>query len=150
MLSAMNIALTHNPLDVAAAVAEVTSPDAGGIALFLGTTRAELASAAEPATQVPSPNQLLGLEYYAYDEMALAEMHKIVEEAKRRWPIRGMVVRHRLGMVKVGEASVVIAVSCPHRGEAFAACQFVIDELKKTVPIWKKELFANGQHWQGE
>lgn len=148
MSKLLNISLTRSTLDVAAATAEVSCPDAGGIAVFLGTTRAETASGVEPAASASGGNELVALNYAAYDEMAVAEMRKIAEEACRRWPIQRLVLRHRLGLVKVGEASVLIAVSCPHRGEAFAACEFVIDELKKTVPIWKKEVFREGERWQ--
>ena len=90
----------------------------------------------------------MALEYHAYDEMAVAEIRKIATEAQNRWPVRKMVIWHRLGIVKIGEASVVIAVACPHRGEAFKACEFVIDSLKKTVPIWKREIYKGGQRWQ--
>ena len=109
------IALTREPLDVAAATACVTCPEAGGIATFLGTTRAEKKVEKEGGI-------LLALEYHAYEEMALKELRRLVAGAIARWPICRTVIWHRLGEVKVGEASVIVAVSSPHRGEAFAAC----------------------------
>jgi len=139
--SPIDIRLTDYPLDVAAAVAAVTCAEAGGIDVFVGTTRAQ-----EHAEQ----GKLVALEYHAYPEMALAEMRKIAKRTTDQWPVQRMVIWHRLGAVSIGGASVVIAVSCPHRGEAFAACQFAIDELKKSVPLWKKEMYARETRWQGE
>jgi molybdopterin synthase catalytic subunit len=141
----LDICLTREPLDVAAAVARVTCAQAGGIAVFLGTTRAQTAPTGEGQGQ---PGKLLSLDYHAYDEMAMAQMTKIVTEAFGRWPVLRAAVWHRLGEVRVGEASVVIAVSSPHRGEAFDACEFLIDELKKSAPIWKREVFEGFSRWQ--
>jgi molybdopterin synthase catalytic subunit len=89
------------------------------------------------------------LEYEAYPEMALAEMRKIGDEARQRWPIADIAIVHRIGVVPIGEASVVIAVSSAHRAAAFAACHFAIDRLKEVVPIWKKEHFEGGEVWIG-
>lgn len=134
-----DIRLFDAPLNAADAVTAVTCPQAGGIDLFLGTTRAETH---------PQLGELIALDYHAYPEMALTEMRRIADRAASQWPITRMVIWHRLGMVPVGESSVLIAVSCPHRGDAFEACRFVIDELKKTVPLWKKERFARDTRWQ--
>ncbi len=82
--------------------------------------------------------------YEAYDQMAVKEMEAIRERALARWPIRKLAIVHRVGRLEIGETSVFIAVSSDHRGHAFQACQFVIDELKRRVPIWKKELYADG------
>jgi len=139
--NAIDIRLMDTPLDVAAAVAAVTCAEAGGIDLFLGTTRAEVHA---------QHGKLVALEYHAYPEMALAEMRKIADQAAKQWPVTRLVIWHRLGAVPVGGASVLIAIACPHRGEAFAACRFVIDELKKSVPLWKKELYTQESRWQGE
>jgi molybdopterin synthase catalytic subunit len=136
----IDIRLTNYPLDVQAAVEAVTSPDAGAIDLFLGTTRAE---------KHPEHGDLLALEYHAYPEMALAEMRKLATRASAHWPIQRVALWHRTGAVPVGAPSVIIAVSCPHRAEAFAACQFLMDELKKSVPLWKKELYKGQAQWQG-
>jgi len=138
-----SIQLTREPLNPAAAIEWVTCPQAGGINLFLGTTRAQ----AGPAQQ-SSAGELVALDYHAYEEMAVKEIARIVGLARTRWPMEKVAVWHRLGEVKVTQASVAIAVSSPHRGESFAACQYIIDELKKSVPIWKREIFANVDRWQ--
>lgn len=91
-----------------------------------------------------------GLDYEAYSEMAEEELRRIASEACERWPIGRVLVVHRVGSLRVGEVSVIVAVSAPHRGEAFDACEFIIDTLKRTVPIWKKERFADGSSsWVG-
>jgi molybdopterin synthase catalytic subunit len=137
----LSIVLTDRPLDPAAALAQVTHPDAGGIALFLGTTRSE---------EHPDLGPLLHLEYHAYPEMAEKEMRRLLQLAEAQWPMQAAAIHHRLGVVAVGEASVAIAVSTAHRADAFAACRYLIDELKKTVPIWKKEHYARSAKWQGD
>ena len=136
-----SVVLTSAQLDPARAIALVMDPQAGGIDVFLGTTRAETDTS-------PRGRELAALEYAAYEEMALAEMRKLVEQARARWEIRRCVVHHRLGSCAVGEISVVIAVSCAHRAEAFEACRFLIDQLKTTVPIWKKDVYRDrGGRW---
>jgi molybdopterin synthase catalytic subunit len=87
------------------------------------------------------------LEYEAYEEMAQPLMEEIVVEARRRWPVTDVRVVHRLGRLEIGEPSVAIAVTAPHRGAAFDACRYAIDTLKATVPIWKKEFYADGAVW---
>ena len=141
MQDGTDILLTRDVLDVNAATKGVTVPEAGGIAVFLGTTRAE---------QSPEGGggNLLALDYHAYDEMAVKELRKLVDAARQRWPICRAIIWHRLGPVRVAEASVVVAISTPHRGEAFAACAWLMDELKKSVPIWKKEVYEEGTRWQ--
>jgi len=139
----LDVCLTREPLDVAAAVARVACREAGGIGIFLGTTRAETGPAAEGRA-----GALVSLDYHAYEEMALTQFRKIATEAFKKWPVARAVVWHRLGEVKVGEASVVIAVRCPHRGEAFDACEFLIDEVKKVAPIWKREVYESATRWQ--
>lgn len=129
------VALTAWPLDEAAAIRAVVDPKAGGIDVFLGTTRSETRG---------DGVELVALDYDAYEEMAVAQMRELVGRARERFPIVGVAILHRTGLVKLGEASVVIAVSCPHRGDAFDACRFLIDELKKSVTIWKKEVWADG------
>ena len=106
------------------------------MALFVGVVRDQ--NAGRP---------VLRLEYEAYEEMALSEMQAIDREARRRWPITEIRIVHRLGRMEIGEASVAVAVASPHRDEAFEACRFAIDTLKKTVPIWKKEFYADGAVW---
>jgi molybdopterin synthase catalytic subunit len=119
-------------------VRAVADPAAGAIATFLGVTRDH-----------HHDRQVTLLEYEAYPEMAEREMARIGAEAAERWPICKIAIVHRTGPVPIGEASVAIAVSSAHRPEAFAACRFVIDRLKDTVPIWKKEHFVGGDVWVG-
>jgi molybdopterin synthase catalytic subunit len=126
------------PIDVAAVTAAVARPSAGATVTFVGTTRDH-----------NDGRRVSRLEYEAYPEMALAEMRKIGETAQQRWPIEEVAIVHRIGVVPLGEASVVIAVSAGHRHAAFEACHFVIDRLKEVVPIWKKEYFEGGEIWVG-
>jgi len=132
------IAIESEPIDVAALQAAVADPGAGGAVTFVGTTRRENAG-----------RIVIRLEYEAYEPMALQEMRKIAEEAGRRFRITRIAIRHRIGVVEIGESSVAIAVSAPHRGDAFDACRFAIDRLKEVVPIWKKEHFEGGEVWIG-
>jgi len=119
------------------ALAFVTDDAAGGIALFAGTTR-----------RVTDDRETIELQYDAYEEMALSEMEKLATRALARWPLRRVYVAHRLGRVPCGEVSVLIAVSSPHRVEAFEACRSLIDGVKRQVPIWKKEQYADGgEEW---
>ena len=130
------IELVSTPLDAARAIAYVSDvAEAGGVCTFLGTTRAETS---------PSGQQLLALDYEAYAEMALKQLRQLGQDARKRWPVLRIAILHRLGRVPISEASVLIAVSCPHRGEAFEACRWIIDALKKDVAIWKKEVWADG------
>ena len=130
-----DIRITPEPLDVAAAVAFVTDGRAGGIDVFLGTTRAERNAAGQ---------ELVALHYEAYAEMAEQQLRDLARRARARWPILRLALLHRTGRVAVGEPSVVIAVSTPHRAESFAACKWLIDALKEDVAIWKKEVWADG------
>src|SRR5947209_1342684 len=89
------------------------------------------------------------LEYEAYEPMALRKLEEVSDEAKARWPVLAIAIQHRVGRLEIGDDAVVVAVSCPHRAEAFEACRFVIDRLKEVVPIWKKEHGEGGQVWVG-
>ena len=133
--SAESVSLSNEPLDVAADVASVCDPGAGGIAVFLGTTRAEAS---------PDGRQLVALDYEAYPEMAGAQLVDLAARARRRWPITKLVLRHRIGRVPLAEPSVLIAVATPHRAEAFEACRWLIDTLKSEAAIWKKEVWSDG------
>lgn len=128
------IDLTSQPIRTTA-VDHVYASAAGGIATFLGTTRDETTAEGK---------RLVALDYEAYPEMATKQMHALVAEARTRWPIVRCVMLHRVGRVNVAEPSVLIAVATPHRGEAFEACRWLIDELKKSVSIWKKEVWDDG------
>jgi molybdopterin synthase catalytic subunit len=101
--------------------------------------------------QFTSDRETLYLVYEAYDEMALKEMKKLIDAARQRFEISHVGIVHRLGRLEIGETSVVISVAAPHRKAAFEACEWLIRELKRTVPIWKKEVYADGEHWvEGE
>ena len=130
--------VTNQLIDLNELVRFVTDPEAGAIATFIGTTRNN-----------NEGRKVIALDYEGYLEMAEKELRRIGEDAKTKWPICRMAIMHRLGPVQIGEASVVIAVSSAHRDAAFAACRFAIEELKKTVPIWKKEVFEGGEVWIG-
>jgi molybdopterin synthase catalytic subunit len=129
------IELTGEPLNAAAAVAAVSDGAAGGIAVFLGSTRGETNAAGVP---------LAALDYEAYPEMATRQLNDLARRARERWPIIRLALLHRTGRVAVGEPSVLIAVATPHRGESFDACRWLIDTLKVEVAVWKKEVWADG------
>jgi molybdopterin synthase catalytic subunit len=134
------IALETMPLDISAAVG-INDPASGAIAIFLGTTRKETNAGGEI---------LAALDYEAYAEMALAQMRDLASEARRRWAISRIVLLHRVGRVEIGQPSVLIAVSTPHRAAAFEACRFLIDRLKSEATIWKKEIWSDGSSsWVG-
>jgi molybdopterin synthase catalytic subunit len=130
--------LTAEPIDLDAVVAEVADERAGAIATFVGTTRIE--SRGRTVTR---------LEYEAYEGMAEQEMARIADELLRRYRLVKVAITHRIGPVAIGEASVAIAVSAPHRADALAACKDAIDTLKETVPLWKKEIYEGGEEWIG-
>jgi molybdopterin synthase catalytic subunit len=130
--------VTHQPIDLNELVRYVTDPEAGAIATFIGTTRNN-----------NEGRKVIALDYEAYPEMAEKELARIGDDARKQWPICRMAITHRLGPVQIGEASVVIVVSAAHRSAAFAASRFAIEEIKKTVPIWKKEVFEGGEVWIG-
>jgi molybdopterin synthase catalytic subunit len=130
--------LSEEPLDLAAAVAEVHSDEAGAIAVFVGTTRAHSRGRA-----------VHHLEYEAYMGMAEQVMADLGEELKARYDLHEVAIHHRTGRVEIGGTSVVIAVSAPHRADALAACKDAIDTLKETVPLWKKEVYEGGEEWIG-
>jgi molybdopterin synthase catalytic subunit len=129
------IEIVPDDLRVETAVKLVTDPRAGGIDVFLGTTRAEKSD---------DGRELLALDYEAYEEMATDQLRKLAQRARQKWPIIKLAILHRTGRVKLGEASVIIAVSTPHRADAFEACRFIIDQLKVDVAIWKKEVWSDG------
>jgi molybdopterin synthase catalytic subunit len=125
--------LTHARLDDAAMVAAAARPECGAIVSFLGTTRDH-----------HEGRRVLRLEYEAYEAMALAALARIEDEARERFAVASCTIAHRLGEVPAAEASVVVVVAAAHRGAAFDACRWAMDELKRAVPIWKKEHFAEG------
>lgn len=131
--------LSEQPLDPCAAVAEVASDEAGGVASFVGTTRRHSRG-----------RTVLHLEYEAYEGMAEQAMAGLAEELKGRYDLCEVAIHHRVGRVGIGEPSVVIAVSAPHRADALAACKDAIDTLKVSVPLWKKEVYEGGEEWIGQ
>ena len=130
--------VTGEPLSLEAVVAEVADERAGGIATFTGTVRRQ--SRGREVTQ---------LEYEAYAEMAEEVMTKLAADLQDRYELCGVAIHHRIGRLEVGESSVAIAVSAPHRQDALAACREAIDTLKETVPLWKKEVYEGGEEWIG-
>ncbi len=127
------IRIQEAPLALEEASEFLRVEEAGGVDLFLGTTR-----------RWTGDRETVLLEYECYEAMALSEMNRLLREAVGRWPVSRACLLHRTGKVPLREASVIVGVSTPHRAEAFAACRYLIDELKKRVPIWKKERFADG------
>ncbi|TMG33014.1 MAG: hypothetical protein E6H93_02695 [Chloroflexi bacterium] len=130
------VALREEPLDPAAIADRIRSIDEGALVVFEGIVRAHSRG-----------KQVRALVYEAYGSMAQKQMEQLADEARRRWSILDLTVVHRTGTLQVGEISVVIAVTASHRGEAFDACEWLIDELKHTVPIWKKEVYTEGEAW---
>ena len=130
--------VTEQPLSLEAVVGEVTDESAGAVATFLGTVRRESRG-----------RTVLYLEYEAYAEMAEDVMAQLAADLERRYELWAVAIHHRVGRVEIGEASVAIAVSAPHRQDALAACKDAIDTLKETVPLWKKEVYEGGEEWIG-
>ena len=129
------LSILNTPLPTAQVVTFATSDaDAGGVAVFLGTTRSEADTA----------GHLVALEYEAYAELAAKQLADLAARARQRWPILKLALLHRTGHVGLAEPSVVIAVSTPHRAEAFEACRWLIDTLKAEVAVWKKEVWSDG------
>jgi len=127
------IRLSRDPIDYAALTEMVRRPDCGAVATFLGTVR-----------DLTDGKETIALDYEAYPNMAEKKLAEIEGQTRQRWPVGEMAMVHRIGRLEVGEVSVAVAVSCPHRAQAFEACRFAIDQLKEIVPIWKKENWADG------
>lgn len=129
--------ITDRPIDVQALIGRVAAPECGGLAIFIGTVRNH-----------SKGRTVRHLEYEAYPEMALKKMNEIALEIKSKWPeVSKIAMIHRTGKLAIGEIAVAIAVTTPHRAEAFTACRYAIDTLKSTAPIWKKEVFEDGDVW---
>lgn len=127
------ISLTHSPIDPSAILAQVASNDAGAVVLFLGTTR-----------EFTKGRQTASLDYECYPQMAEAKLAELEAQAREKWPLVHVAIVHRLGRLGLGEASIAIAVSSPHRQAAFEAGKWLIDTIKEDVPIWKQENWSDG------
>lgn len=136
MTSVIQILLQSEPLSEQAALDFVKTDDTGGIVIFVGTVRNQTKG-----------KQVLKLDFEAYKPMAISEMRKIAEQAVEKFSLNKIAIHHRVGTLAIGEVPVIIAVAAPHRKAAFAACEYCIDTLKETVPIWKKEYFQDGEVW---
>lgn len=134
------VAVGPEPIDPGAIVASVASPEAGGTVLFLGTVR----------DHSPGKPGVTHLEYEAYAEQVVPKIQEIVDEVRRKWPVSRLAAVHRVGELGVGEISVAVAVSSSHRVDAFPAGRYLIDELKRRAPIWKKEHWEGGADWVRE
>lgn len=132
----LKVTLQKEPIDIQMIIGEASSDADGALVTFTGMARNH--SGGSSVTR---------LEYECYDSMARKELEKIGSDALARWPVNNCIIVHRFGVVEIGESSILIAVSSPHRDEAFQAARYIIDTIKKTVPIWKKEFYPDGSVW---
>jgi molybdopterin synthase catalytic subunit len=130
--------ITTQSIQTEQLVEAVRHDEDGGVVTFVGVVRNENRG-----------KQVLYLEYEAYPEMAIAKIREIGDEIAAKWGLGNVAIVHRVGRLEIGEASVVIVVAAPHRDVAFEACRYAIDRLKETVPVWKKEVYADGEVWLG-
>jgi molybdopterin synthase catalytic subunit len=130
------IKITEKAIDVQRVIETASARGAGAVNVFIGTVRDQA-----------HDKKVVWLEYEAYESMAVAETRKIIDEAAHRWALLGWAVSHRVGTLKPGEVAVAVAVATKHRKESFEACQYIIDKLKENVPIFKKEVFEDGEEW---
>ncbi len=128
--------VTREPLDPKALVDSVRRDESGAVALFYGVVRNN-----------SEGRRVLYLEYDAYPSMAVKKMREVARQVRARWPITDIAVAHRIGRLEVGETSLLVAVSAPHRREAFEACHYAVDRIKEIVPVWKKEVWEGGETW---
>ena len=132
------IQITYESLNPRPATASVRRDSNGAVVTFLGTTR-----------RTSMGKTVLYLEYEGYVPMALKKLREIADEVSDKWPIQDISILHRIGRLEIEDISLVVAIASPHRKEAFQACGYVVDRIKETVPIWKKEVFEDGQVWVG-
>jgi len=132
----ISIKISEQPLDASLCIAEAKDDEYGGMSIFIGQVRNK--TKGKPVVR---------LQYECYQSMAEKEMKKIADQAFRQWSIGNILIHHRTGTLHVGDIAVIIIVSAMHRAAAFDACRYVIDTLKETVPIWKKEIFEDGEEW---
>ncbi|MEN8114950.1 MAG: molybdenum cofactor biosynthesis protein MoaE [Actinomycetota bacterium] len=134
------ISVSPDPIDPGRVVDAVSAPDAGAVVLFVGTVR----------DHSPGRDGVTHLEYEAYDEQVGEKIAEVVAEVRDRWPVSAVAAVHRVGELAVGEITIAVAVSSPHRGDAFPAGRYLIDEIKARAPIWKKEHWPGGAEWVRE
>ena len=135
--------VTPDPIDPSIAIARVAGPESGGLGIFVGTVRAS------PAVKGVEEKEVVRLEYEAHPTLADERLRAICLEAKDKWNLSDAFALHRTGSCEVGEPTVVVACSAPHRAEALDACRYIIDTIKQSVPIWKREVYADGSAWVG-
>ena len=134
----IDIKITPKELNIRESLDWIVDAQCGGIDLFIGRVRPETHG-----------NKVVQLELDTYTQMALNELHTIANYAKSKWNVQRILIHHRIGVLRVGDIPVIIAVSAEHRNAAFDACRYIIDTLKQTVPIWKKEIYEDGEVWVG-
>ena len=132
----VDIKISSKPLQIQSCIEWAISPESGGINVFVGTVRNNT-----------KEKKVIRLEFEAYEPMAISEMNKIADDVFAKLPVQKILIHHRTGILQPGEVPVIIIVSAAHRDAAFTACRYIIDTLKKTVPIWKKEIFEYGEVW---
>ena len=132
----IDIKISVDSLQIQSCIDWVMSPECGGINVFIGSVR-----------NVTKGKKVVRLEFEAYESMAINEMNKIAKDVLKKWPVQKILIHHRTGILHTGEVPVIIAVAAAHRDAAFDACRYTIDTLKQTVPIWKKEVFEDGEVW---
>lgn len=142
-MAEITTAISAGPLDIAAAIGSASSPSAGGVGVFIGTVRE---SAAAPDNR---DRAVVRLEYEAHPTLAPRKLMEIAEEAAATWDLTRVVAVHRTGPCDLGEPTVVVCCAAAHRGAALDACRSVIEEIKLTLPIWKREVYADGSSWLG-
>ena len=142
-MASIHAAVSAEPLDVAALISKASSPSCGAVASFVGTVRET------PSVDESTGKPVTHLDYDAHPRLAETKLHEIAVQASEKWPLERVVAVHRTGTCALGEPTVVIACGSAHRAEALEACHWVIDEVKASVPIWKKEIYADGSSWVG-
>ena len=130
------IQISDQAIDIQSVIDAAQSERAGAVDVFIGTVRNH-----------NNAKQVVRLEYETYDAMAIKKMQELADEAQQRWNIEKIAMVHRKGILQIGDVAVVVAVSTPHRAESFEACKWLIDTIKQVVPIWKKEIYDNGEEW---
>lgn len=130
------IQISEHSIDIQSVIDAAQSERAGAVDVFIGTVRNH-----------NNAKAVVRLEYETYDTMAIKKMAELADEARQRWSIEKIAMVHRKGVLTIGDVAVVVAVSTPHRAESFEACKWLIDTLKQVVPIWKKEIYDNGEEW---